>query len=41
MVLADVLGSVEERGREAAAALDRAHGAGSACEAAFDALTKR
>jgi len=40
MVLADVLGSVEERGREAAAALDRAHGAGSACEAAFDALTK-
>ncbi len=40
VVLADVLGSVEQRGREAAAALDRAHGAGSACEAAFDALTR-
>lgn len=40
LVLADVLGLVEARGREAAAALDAAHGAGVACAGAYDALTK-
>ena len=39
LVLADVLGRVEEAGRSMAEAADRSRIAGAACEAAYDALT--
>lgn len=41
LVLADVLGRVEEAGRSMAEAADRSRIAGAACEAAYDALTVR
>lgn len=41
LVLADMLERVEARGREAAAALDAASGAGEACERAYQALNAK
>jgi hypothetical protein len=40
LVLAHMLGRLEAAGRDAAAAADAAHVAGSACERAYDALTQ-
>mgnify|MGYP006935474956 CR=1 FL=1 len=41
LVLADMLGRLEARGRELAAALDAASTAGAACERSYDALTRQ
>ena len=41
LVLADMLGRLEARGRDAAAALDAAATAGAACERSYEALTRQ